>query len=183
MDDYYIRNKNHPNVDDFLLTIFIHFWILTIPDSRQSATDLCFPFIGVDAGKYSYENNKKKKVREESLCGSHSIVLQVCILVYLTCNSDFLQVLDIVFMCLPISPWELRNSSKWLFSFLWNMLLEGRSLYFDPIDTCQSHSVSESFYLLLCTGHTASFHYNISSRVSNDTWVSGIANSCMHCPI
>ena len=31
MDDYYIRNKNHPNVDGFLLTIFIHFWILTIP--------------------------------------------------------------------------------------------------------------------------------------------------------
>ena len=23
-------NKNHPNVDGFLLTIFIHFWILTI---------------------------------------------------------------------------------------------------------------------------------------------------------
>ena len=31
MDDYYIRNKNHPNVDGFLMTIFIHFWILTIP--------------------------------------------------------------------------------------------------------------------------------------------------------
>jgi hypothetical protein len=29
-DDFRIRSKNHPNMEDFVLTIFIHFWIWTI---------------------------------------------------------------------------------------------------------------------------------------------------------
>ena len=39
MDDYYIRNKNHPNMDGFLLTIFIHFWILTIPATLLASSN------------------------------------------------------------------------------------------------------------------------------------------------
>ena len=31
MDDYVEKVNNHPKVDDYLLTIFIHFWIVTIP--------------------------------------------------------------------------------------------------------------------------------------------------------
>ena len=31
MDDYVEKLNNHPNVDDNVLTIFIHFWIRNIP--------------------------------------------------------------------------------------------------------------------------------------------------------
>ena len=34
MDDYIEKLNNHPNVDDNVLTILIHFWNVTIPGQR-----------------------------------------------------------------------------------------------------------------------------------------------------
>ena len=36
MEDFLTRYNNHPNMDDFLLTIFIHFWNRNIPLNIES---------------------------------------------------------------------------------------------------------------------------------------------------
>ena len=42
MDDYVEKLNNHPNVDDNVLTIFIHFWIRNIP---QMSDELVYMYM------------------------------------------------------------------------------------------------------------------------------------------
>ena len=45
MDDYVEKLNNHPNVDDSVLTIFIHFWNVTIPvGGLDSKVNFCLQY-------------------------------------------------------------------------------------------------------------------------------------------
>ena len=56
MDDYVEKLNNHPNVDDNVLTIFIHFWNVTIPDTGGNYT------VGLYSQRSPYTEATKREV-------------------------------------------------------------------------------------------------------------------------
>ena len=119
-------------------------------------------------------------------------------LVYISYSSDFFQMHDIVFMCLPISQWagqwihpsgflplkhapwreitvlnvkavlDCYRMVPWGSQVLWPH--EFKSVFLWSYWCCQSHSVSESCYLMLCTEGTLPWFTVAFNKVLHKIW-------------